>query len=140
MNVDENSSQEEIDTYNKAINEHKTKVNKYNNFVNTGQDKYDAYNKHVEGGDSLQARADELNKSLEALKIRDEKYRTSAENLQEAYADTAAQYSFNIAEGVFANNFEITDQYKDWRNRHVGKDDLAVGEARDFGNTLVLGF
>ena len=139
MGVDENSTQPEIDAYNKAIREHQVKVDKYNNFVNTGQKKYDKYNKHVKGGDALQKRSDGVNSKLDTLKLRDEKYRLSADNLQEEYANTAAQYSFNIAEGVFANNFEITKEYKDWRNRHVGKDDLAVGEVRDFGNTLLQG-
>ena len=50
--------------------------------------------------------------------------------------DLAQEYKFNIAEGVFANNFEMTDDFKEWTQRNI-ESDSTVKQSGDVIGTFV---
>ena len=59
-------------------------------------------------------------------------------NAGEKVQDSFAELSFNVGEGVFLNSFEMTDEFQEWRDRHI-KDMGVVGDLLDAGGTLVQG-
>ena len=51
--------------------------------------------------------------------------------------DTSAELAYNIGEQSFANNFQMTDDFEKWRDRHI--DGGYVGDLGDAVGTLIQG-
>ena len=76
-----------------------------NNLLFSTQKEASAYNDLIEQWNSLKTERESVNEVLNSTQTR----------LQDIQADLG----YNAIDGVFANNFETTDEYKEWIDKHI---------------------
>jgi hypothetical protein len=71
---------------------------------------------------STQKQADDYNnlvKSYQALEKEGEDIKNTLILAEEKFETIQAELAYNAVDGVFKNNFEVTDQYEEWRDNHI---------------------
>ena len=79
-----------------------------------------------------------------------EQYSAQAEEIEDRYANVAAQYDFSLAEGIFTkDNFQTTTEFREWRDKKIedgdswaiaGDNVATLGQGlRDFGTEYLYG-
>ena len=90
------------------------------------QEEVDKYNDLAKQYDNLEAEQDSITSMIDGAQ----------DKLKTAYAELG----FNVAEGVFNNNFKMTDQYEHWRDKHLkskGSRKYRIGVLTDAVGTFI---
>jgi predicted kinase len=88
---------------------------------------------------STQKQADDYNnlvKSYQALEKEGEDIKNTLILAEEKFETIQAELAYNAVDGVFKNNFEVTDQYEEWRDNHI-KNRGFWGETYDAAATFI---
>tara|TARA_R110002012_G_scaffold33347_1_gene97769 strand:+ start:6694 stop:17301 length:10608 start_codon:yes stop_codon:yes gene_type:complete len=97
--------------YNNKIEKYKDNHKNYLDFLEKNKPIFNKYNEIAKEGNSLSKRSDVL--EIEGNKWNNDKdvFEKNGEAIQSQYANAFKDLNFNVAEGVFKNNFQSTDQY-----------------------------
>jgi hypothetical protein len=138
LEKDINEEQDEVTRQN-LVDEYNSTAQSYNENFETYKNLRSKIEDLMQKSQGVQNRQEQYNQSADQLRLDSAELLEKANDLELKQTEIDVRYNFNIAEKTFNNNFEITDDYYEWKNKNVNDTSGLMGSVRDLGNRIVQG-